>query len=152
MGDYALYLARKGYAIHGTDKPYSIGRRDSHGCIRMYPDDIKALFKLVAIGTPVTIIDTPVKLGWIGDVLYLEIHPEQSDADAIETDGRPTSIPDLSGVDALIKAAAGPRVNEVDWDAVLTTELERTGMPTPVMNTPAEHLHLRPSYSIDIRQ
>jgi L,D-transpeptidase ErfK/SrfK len=152
MGDYALYLARKGYAIHGTNKPYSIGRRDSHGCIRMYPEDIKALFKLVSIGTSVTIIDTPVKLGWVGDVLYLEVHPQQSDADAIETDGYPTSIPDLAAVNALIKATAAGHVNEVDWDAVLTTELERTGMPMPITNTSAERLRLKPSYSIDVRQ
>jgi L,D-transpeptidase ErfK/SrfK len=152
MGNYALYLARKGYAIHGTNKPYSIGRRDSHGCIRMYPEDIEALFKRVAIGTPVAIIDAPVKLAWVIDVLYLEIHPQQSDADTIEVNGRPKSILDPAEVDALIKATAGARVNEVDWDAVLTTELERTGMPTPITNAPVEHLRLRPSYSIDIRQ
>ena len=44
MGDYALYLGWRGYAIHGTNLPYSIGRRDSHGCIRMYPEDIAWLY------------------------------------------------------------------------------------------------------------
>ncbi|NPB09256.1 MAG: L,D-transpeptidase family protein, partial [Thermodesulfobacteria bacterium] len=53
LGAFALYLSRGAYAIHGTNRPWGIGRRVSHGCIRLYPEDIEALFPLVPIGTPV---------------------------------------------------------------------------------------------------
>lgn len=75
LGAYALYLGFSGYRIHGTDKPYSIGLRATHGCTRMYPEDIQELFPLVAKGTPVNIVNQPAKAGWIGDTLHVEIHP-----------------------------------------------------------------------------
>lgn len=55
LGLRALYLAWPGYAIHGTNRPSSIGKRVSHGCIRLYPEDIALLFEIVKPGTPVTI-------------------------------------------------------------------------------------------------
>jgi L,D-transpeptidase ErfK/SrfK len=91
MGDFALYLGWNGYAVHGTNKPYSIGRRDSHGCIRLYPEDIAWLYQKVAIGTPVTVVDQQAKVGWSGSELYLEVHPSQADADALEEEGAPLS-------------------------------------------------------------
>jgi len=75
LGKYAMRLAIPGYLIHGTNKPFGVGMRVSHGCVRMYPEDIEMLFPLIPVGTPVTIIDQPIKLGWLGDALYLEIHP-----------------------------------------------------------------------------
>lgn len=75
LGAYALYLGFSGYRIHGTDKPYSIGLRATHGCTRMYPEDIEELFPLIAVGTPVSIVNQPAKAGWLGDTLYVEIHP-----------------------------------------------------------------------------
>ena len=66
LGNYALDLALPAYAIHGTNRPASVGLRSSHGCIRLYPEDIATLFHVVKVGTKVTIIDTPVKLGWQG--------------------------------------------------------------------------------------
>ncbi len=75
LGHYALSLALPHYLIHGTDerKEYGIGMRVTHGCIRMYPEDIEQLFSLVEINTPVTFIDQPIKLGWQGAELFLEI-------------------------------------------------------------------------------
>jgi L,D-transpeptidase ErfK/SrfK len=70
-----LRLALPGYLIHGTNKPYGVGMRVTHGCVRMYPEDIEALYALVSVGTPVVIVNQPIKLGWLGDVLYIEIHP-----------------------------------------------------------------------------
>lgn len=49
-------LNRKGYGIHGTNNPSSIGKAVSHGCIRMYNKDVIELFNLVSVGTKVTII------------------------------------------------------------------------------------------------
>ncbi len=74
LGDYAMNLAWSNYLIHGTNVPSSIGLRSSSGCIRMYPEDIKELFKLVDVGTTVRIIHEPFKLGKQNNDLYLEAH------------------------------------------------------------------------------
>ena len=75
LGDYAMRLNIPGYLIHGTNKPLGIGMRVTHGCVRMYPADIKNLFPKIDVGTKVQIVNQPVKLGWFADSLYLEIHP-----------------------------------------------------------------------------
>ncbi len=74
LGQYALRLSNPSYLIHGTNKPLGIGRRVSHGCIRLYPEDIKVLFNLVSIGTPVYITYQPVKIGQKGGRYYIEVH------------------------------------------------------------------------------
>lgn len=128
MGDYALYLGWKGYAIHGSDKPYSIGRRDSHGCIRMYPEDVETLFRQVRPGTAVMIVDQPVKTGWQDHQLYLEVHPALTDLDLIEAGGRARSIP--PDAEAQVLEAAGLKnTARVNWSTVLSGELERSGIP-----------------------
>ncbi len=75
LGNHALRLALPSYLIHGTNMPSGIGMRVTHGCIRMFPWDIEALYKVVPIGTPVTIVNQPYKLGWTEQGLYLEAHP-----------------------------------------------------------------------------
>lgn len=75
LGAYALRLGVPGYLIHGTNKPYGVGMRVSHGCIRLLPEDIEELFGQVRVGEPVQIINQPVKTGWQDGVLYLEVHP-----------------------------------------------------------------------------
>lgn len=131
MGDYALYLAWQGYAVHGTNKPYSIGRRDSHGCIRLYPDDIKTLFTLVRPGTQVTVVDQQAKTGWSAGELYLEIHASQDDADALETTGMPATTGAVDA-DALVIAAAGAAAQRLDWYAIHLAEERRDGIPVQV--------------------
>ena len=127
MGEYALYLGWKGYAVHGTNKSYSIGRRDSHGCIRLYPEDIEWLYRSVAIGTPVTIVDQPIKVGWSGGELYLEIHPTQADADALESEGAPRSI-EAADADDLVARAAKADLARLDWYTIHLAEIQRNGV------------------------
>lgn len=74
LGERAMRLDIPGYLIHGTNRPAGVGMRVTHGCIRMFPEDIEYLFEHVAINTEVTIINAPVKLGWDGDELVLEAH------------------------------------------------------------------------------
>jgi L,D-transpeptidase ErfK/SrfK len=76
LGDYALYLSRGAYAIHGTNKPWGIGRRVSHGCIRLYPEDIEALYPLVPVGTVVFIVYQPLKLGLREGKVFLQVFPD----------------------------------------------------------------------------
>lgn len=76
LGDYALYLSKGLYALHGTNKIYSIGRRTTHGCIRLYPDHIKFLFDEVPMGTQVEMIYEPYKLAVEGKEIYLQAFPD----------------------------------------------------------------------------
>ncbi len=132
LGSHALYLDWPAYLIHGTNRPWGIGRRISSGCIRLYPEDIIDLFASVPLNTPVTVVDQPVKLGWIGGDLYLEAHTTQSQSDGLEVDGRfdpivPSGI--LSQVQAFADAGGG---DEIDWAVVLAAVKERRGYPVRV--------------------
>ncbi len=75
LGQYAMRLGIPGYLIHSTNKPFGIGMRVTHGCVRMYPEDIERLFPEVKVGTPVTLINQPIKVGWFAGDLYIEVHP-----------------------------------------------------------------------------
>lgn len=131
LGGYALDLGWPAHVIHGTNKPLGVGRRVSHGCIRMYPEDIKELFVAVAVGTRVTVVDEAVKVGWRGTVLYVEAHPTPDQADEIEIGGRftPTPADDLA---VRIGAAAGAAAARVDWPALERAARERRGVPVPI--------------------
>ena len=84
LGEYALYLGWPTYLIHGTNKPYGVGRRVSRGCIRMYPQGVERLFAEIPVGTPVTAVNQPVKLGWHMGELYLEAQPDFAQIDELE--------------------------------------------------------------------
>ncbi|HFD78872.1 MAG TPA: LysM peptidoglycan-binding domain-containing protein [Gammaproteobacteria bacterium] len=81
LGRYAMRLGIPGYLIHSTNKPFGVGMRVTHGCVRMYPEDIEKLFPEVPTGTPVQIVNQPVKLGWLFDTLYIEVHPPLEEDD-----------------------------------------------------------------------
>ncbi len=74
LGKYALRLSNPSYLIHGTNKPLGIGRRVSHGCLRMYPEDIELLYRLVNTGDQVLIIYEPVKIAKAKRGIYIEVH------------------------------------------------------------------------------
>ena len=86
LGRFALRLSQPGYLIHGTNKPFGVGMRVTHGCIRLLPEDIEALFEQVATGTPVQIVNQPVKTGWHQGVLYIEVHPPLEEDDTARAD------------------------------------------------------------------
>ena len=75
MGTHVLKFDWPSYAIHGTDKPSSIGLRGSHGCLRMYPEDIVSIYNDVPVGTPVRVVNQPRLLGWRDHMLYLQTYP-----------------------------------------------------------------------------
>lgn len=75
LGRYAMRLSIPGYLIHSTNKPFGVGMRVTHGCVRMYPEDIEEFFPLVPVQTMVQIVNQPIKLGWQNKTLFLEVHP-----------------------------------------------------------------------------
>lgn len=110
LGSRWIGLTAEGVGIHGSNQPYGVGRRVSHGCIRLYPEDILDLAGRVKPGTPVRIVDQPVKQLLFNDRLYLEVHravdmpagwdapdrrwnPEVIDRVLEETRGIPVPIP-----------------------------------------------------------
>jgi L,D-transpeptidase ErfK/SrfK len=77
LGSHALRLSAKSVLIHGTNRPFAVGRRASHGCIRMYPEDIPKLFLAVSNQSKVTIIRQPVKVGLSNSRVFIEIHKDE---------------------------------------------------------------------------
>ena len=86
LGKYAMRLGLPGYLIHGTNRPAGVGMRVTHGCIRLFPEDIGFLFGQVGLNTSVRIMNEPVKIGWNGDELMVEVHQ------ALEVTPPPTEL------------------------------------------------------------
>ena len=128
LGRFALYLGWPQYLIHGTNRPWGIGRRVSRGCIRLYPEGIAELFGLVEVGMKVTVVDQPAKLAWHNERLYLEIHPSRAQLDALEETGAFKAEP-LDGLMDLVREAAGERAHWLDLAAVARAERKRRGIP-----------------------
>ena len=132
LGDFALYLGWPTYLIHGTNKPWGVGRRVSRGCIRLYPEDIEWLFENVPVGTPVTVVAQPVKFGrnQKGE-LYIQVHPSLSQVDELEETGvaRPDPLPDQTDN---ILTIAGDDIPRLDWPAVDRALHERSGLPVRI--------------------
>ncbi len=132
LGQHALDLGWRGYVIHGTNKPLGVGRRVSHGCIRLYPEDAADLFELVPIGTPVRVVDQPVKLGWSAGELYMEVHPTQWQSDEVEAVGE-VVVPDPAPESLWrILRAAGEAKHRLEWDLIRRITMERRGIPVRV--------------------
>ncbi|HZD52855.1 MAG TPA: L,D-transpeptidase family protein [Woeseiaceae bacterium] len=74
LGHHVLQLDMPGYLIHGTNKPAGVGMRVSHGCVRLYPENIEELYSMVQTGEPVRIVDEPYLVGRRGGEIYLEAH------------------------------------------------------------------------------
>ncbi len=83
LGEFWFQLSIPGYGIHGTNKPFSLGRRVSRGCIRLYPEDIQWLAKSVSIGIRVEIVNQPIKIGYKNNRLYIEINRTATDFAAL---------------------------------------------------------------------
>lgn len=114
LGYYALDLGVTGLLIHGTNKPYSVGKRSSHGCIRLYPEDIEQLFNMVEAGTTVTIIDNPIKFGWLDGKLYMEAMPSKQNY-------TPKNFHEL-----ITQKASDTKVN---WQVINQAIQKRAGIP-----------------------
>jgi L,D-transpeptidase ErfK/SrfK len=132
LGEHALYLGWQSYLIHGTNLSGGVGRHSSRGCIRLYPDDIAELFELVEIGTPVRVVNEPVKLGWIGGELYLEVNPAADDSLRLDEDGVLPDAPPPKNLRELVKRAAGKEVGRVDWAKVEEIAKGRYGIPSRI--------------------
>ncbi|HIF25729.1 MAG TPA: L,D-transpeptidase [Micavibrio sp.] len=132
LGTHALYLGWPEYLIHGTNRPFGIGRRVSSGCIRMYPEDIVTFYDEIDVNTEVRIVNQPIKAAWIDDVLYLEAHTSMDQADTMEQHGIVDTYEMTDGdMDILLKTA-GKDAGALDWHKVREVIRERAGVPIAV--------------------
>jgi L,D-transpeptidase ErfK/SrfK len=136
LGSFAMRLGLPGYLIHGTNRPAGVGMRVTHGCIRMFPEDIEFLFSQVGVNTKVRIINEPVKVGWDGEQLMMEVHrtldvapvavdesvdglvieePEKS-ISATEQSVEPPLPGRLTSLTVQFVAATNSKPGELDWD------------------------------------
>ncbi|MET0066471.1 MAG: L,D-transpeptidase family protein [Candidatus Thiodiazotropha sp.] len=125
LGNRAIYLGMNGYLLHGTNKPYGVGMRVSHGCIRLYPENIEKFFEDVKVGVPVRIIDKPYKAGWHNGDLYVQVHPPL--AEYIEENGH--NHTEL--VDAVISKLMQDQ-RRPDWEQLRFYAEQKTGLPMPL--------------------
>jgi len=132
LGDFAMNLGHGSYVIHGTNKPLGVGRRVSHGCIRLYPEDIAVLFPEVRTGTSVRIISQEIKMGWSGSALFLEAHPSEKQVDEIEAGGTPEYWVDMPGIMVRIANTPGAADADLDWALIEKTLRERRGVPVRI--------------------
>jgi L,D-transpeptidase ErfK/SrfK len=133
LGNRAIYLSMPSYLIHGTDKPYGVGMKVSHGCIRLYPEDIEILYDLVEEGTKVNIVNQNIKAGWKDNKLYIEVHV-LPDYVTISEEKKLINTTDLyPQAYEVIQKAAGIDIARVDWDKVKNAVNLAKGIPMEVM-------------------
>jgi len=141
LGRHAMRLGLPGYLIHGTNKPSGVGMRVTHGCVRMFPEDIEALYKTVPVGTSVNIVNQAVKIGWTADgTLYLEAHPalhESSvDGESVAAEAaaevEPLQESPLTSLMRAYIAATDERQVQLDWDAAERVAQLGSGIPEAV--------------------
>lgn len=136
LGAHALYLGWPSYLIHGTNDPRGVGRHSSRGCIRLYPDDIAELFALVTPGTKVRVVNEPVKLGWIGGELYLEVNPDPAQSLELDETGKYTPTRTPISLREQVTRAAGKRSSQIDWTTVEAINAHRYGIPSRITVAP----------------
>jgi len=122
LGKYWLQLSIKGYGIHGTNRPYGIGRRVSHGCIRLYPEDMEVLARYTTAGMPVRIINEPVK---IARDSYNRIYLQITNNGLSKSQLKKIIIEKLNRTRLL---------NEVDKERLDTALQDQTGLPILISN------------------
>lgn len=113
------------YLIHGTNNPDAVGMAITHGCLRMYPEDIERLFDLTPVGTRVTLINEPVKISRFGGEVWLEVHPP------VDEKGQVLTV-DIEVFEARLNELLGESEVIIDWEVALRALREATGMPVLV--------------------
>lgn len=118
LGSHAIALSQDGILIHGTNKPWGVGRRASHGCLRLYPEDIPTLFSLVREGMLVEIVNQPVKIGVKGERVFVEVHRYLNEQ--------------RSAGDVLHMLAERDLLSQIDLAKVVRVFEEKRGVPVDV--------------------
>jgi L,D-transpeptidase ErfK/SrfK len=127
LGKYAMRLGIPGgaYLIHGTNRPEGVGMQVTHGCIRLFPEDIEQLYALVPVNTSVLLIDEPYKIGWLNGQLYIEVHKP--------LEGSAAQDHSLTNLTRLIVSATEDPTIAIDWSRAEKAFVQARGVPEPVL-------------------
>ena len=130
LGKHAFYLEWPSYLIHGTNKPAGVGLRSSHGCIRLYPEDIAQLFDMVPIGTAVRVVNQPFVFGWKDGQLYMQAF------DVLEDDPRDWKKAQKKLLSKSLAATLQKQLKshneQVNWDLVSDLSHSPHGVAVPI--------------------
>lgn len=134
LGRHMMRFDWPSYLMHGTNKAYGVGMRSSHGCIRLYPEDIKVLFDQIPIGTSVTVVNQPYLLGWEGDTLMVQAYGPLEDDERDWAHGpaglRKKGARSKSGLwKRIVTADAQGRI---DWERARALSASPTGIPLSI--------------------
>jgi len=134
LGRYAFYLGWPSYMIHGTNKPSGVGLRSSHGCIRLYPEDIAQLFEMAPIGTQVRVVNQPFVFGWHAGSLHIQAY------DVLEDDTRDWKKAQIKllkkDLAERIQKELAARNEKIDWEAVTQLTHDPRGIPVSISGGP----------------
>jgi L,D-transpeptidase ErfK/SrfK len=136
LGTRVLKLNMPGYLIHGTNQPYGVGMRVSHGCVRLYPENIEFLYTLVKIGEVVTIMSEPYQMGEVDGQLYFEAHEPLED-DAVTGEERLQTLLDAQ------QALHAEALNSHLRDHVMTLAATPNGVPVSINQYDANEVMAR---------
>lgn len=146
LGPYRFRTGLSAILIHGSNDPSGIGRRSSSGCIRMQPEAVESIFNLVPIGLPVTFVDEPVKVGWLGNDLYMEAHIPLEDDPEDDTDTL------ITYAHRIIDQETQSRPANIDWTLVDQIAKDQHGYPikigTGINPIPVITIPLNPSVPV----
>jgi L,D-transpeptidase ErfK/SrfK len=138
LGRHALLLGMPSYLLHGTNRPAGVGMRVSHGCVRLFPENIEVLYNEVPVGETVTIVDQPWLITWHEGRLYMEAHQPLQD-DVRDWQGMLPSLVAKAMSQVPFKVAAEP-----DLSRVTQVSSAGRGIPLPVLDgEPSDRKYLQ---------
>jgi L,D-transpeptidase ErfK/SrfK len=130
LGKFELTLGWRSYLIHGTNKPYGVGPRSSHGCIRLYPEDIERIYAMVANGTAVRVVNQPFLFGTHDQQLYLQAYS------VLEDDPRDWEHAQKKllthALSVRLQQTLKDSGSQIDWQSVAAVTHAPRGIPVPV--------------------
>jgi L,D-transpeptidase ErfK/SrfK len=130
LGQYMFRLGWPTYLIHGTNKPYGVGMRSSHGCMRLYPEDIAVFFDLIPIGTKVTVVNQPYLFGWRDGKLYLQAYAVMEDDSRDWSKNRKELLAKL--LNPKLQKKIAEHDGEIDWQRVGDLAHSPRAVPVPI--------------------
>lgn len=127
LGAHALRLNIPGgaYLIHGTNNPDAVGMAVTHGCLRMYPEDVAVLFEAVKLGTRVSLINEPLKMTRVDGEVWIEVHPP------VDAQGQSVAVK-LEDFETRLDALLGVSEVAINWDIAIEALREASGIPVMI--------------------
>jgi len=120
LGHFRIRLSLPTYGIHGTNIPWGVGMEVSHGCVRLYPEDIQRLFGIVSVGAVGEIVYQPVKIGARDGDVYAEVHRDVYD----------TGVDYVNAAKEMLRDKGWENV--IDWGLLMEALSKKSGVPTRI--------------------